>query len=204
MRLGYTKNFVLSRKMLEKERYMHSVANLLFEAKMLKEIPRSGYHFLGAGKESVAEHSFMITFIAYAMAEMEPEADRLKLVTMCLVHDLPEARIGDLNYVQKKYVTPHERRAVEDSTRDIPFGASIAELIREFNEAKTLEARLAKDADQIAFILDLKALSDIGHRPPRKWLPIVLGRIQTETGKQLCEQILQTGWDSWWMENYME
>lgn len=183
---------------------MHHIANLLFEAKMLKEIPRSGYHFLGSGKESVAEHSFMITFIAYALAKMEPEADPLKLVTMCLVHDLPEARIGDLNYVQKKYVTTHERRAVEDSTRDLPFGSSIEELIREFNEGKTREARLAKDADQIAFILDLKALSDIGHRPPRKWLPIVLGRIQTETGKQLCENIMQTAWDAWWMKNYVD
>jgi len=183
---------------------MQNIANLLFEAKMLKEIPRSGYHFLGAGKESVAEHSFMITFIAYAIAEMEPAADRLKLVTMCLVHDLPEARTGDLNYVQKKYVTSHERRAVEDSMRDIPFGSSIAELIREFNEGKTLEARLANDADQIAFILDLKALSDIGHRPPRKWLPIVLARVQTETGKQLCENIMQTAWDNWWMKNYVD
>ena len=42
---------------------MKNIANLLFEAKMLKEIPRSGFHFLGAGKESIAEHSFVTTFI---------------------------------------------------------------------------------------------------------------------------------------------
>ena len=47
---------------------MKKIANLLFEAKILKEIPRSGYHFLGAGKESVAEHSFSTTFIAYVMS----------------------------------------------------------------------------------------------------------------------------------------
>ena len=46
---------------------MKRIANLLFEAKMLKEIPRSGYHFLGSGRETVAEHSFMITFIALNM-----------------------------------------------------------------------------------------------------------------------------------------
>ncbi|MEE4358929.1 MAG: HD domain-containing protein [Desulfococcaceae bacterium] len=183
---------------------MCSIAKFLFEARMLKEIPRSGYHFLGSGRESVAEHSFMITLIAYAMAEIRPETDALKLLRMCLLHDLPEARTGDLNYVQKQYVTAREQKAVEDSTRDIPFGTSVAALIREFNEGKSLESRLAKDADQIAFILDLKALSDIGHRPPRKWLPIVLGRIQTRTGKYLCEQIMETGWDAWWMENYME
>jgi putative hydrolase of HD superfamily len=36
---------------------MKNIANLLFEAKMLKEIPRSGFHFLGSGKESIAEHT---------------------------------------------------------------------------------------------------------------------------------------------------
>lgn len=183
---------------------MENIANLLFEAKMLKEIPRSGYHFLGTGKESVAEHSFMISFIAFTMSQMKPEADAKKLISMCLVHDLPEARTGDLNYVQKQYVTPDENKAVKDTTKNLPFGSSIADLIQEFNEGKTLEARLAKDADQIAFILDLKALSDIGHRPPRKWLPIVLGRIKTKTGKKLCETIIKTGWDEWWLKNYAE
>jgi len=32
---------------------MKNIAKLLFEAHILKEIPRSGYQFLGAGKESV-------------------------------------------------------------------------------------------------------------------------------------------------------
>ncbi len=64
---------------------MRNIANLLFKAKILKEIPRSGYHYLGAGKESVAEHSFSISFIAFVMSQMEPNIDALKLITMCLV-----------------------------------------------------------------------------------------------------------------------
>ena len=40
---------------------MENLADLLFEAKMLKEIPRSGFQFLGAGRESVAEHVYMMT-----------------------------------------------------------------------------------------------------------------------------------------------
>ncbi|PIP38675.1 MAG: metal-dependent phosphohydrolase, partial [Desulfobacterales bacterium CG23_combo_of_CG06-09_8_20_14_all_51_8] len=59
---------------------MKNIAALLFEANILKQIPRSGYHFLGAGKESVAEHSFCATFIAYPMAKMAPEADGLRLI----------------------------------------------------------------------------------------------------------------------------
>ncbi|MCP4694311.1 MAG: HD domain-containing protein, partial [Desulfobacterales bacterium] len=41
---------------------MKQIAKLLYEARMLKEIPRSGYGFLGAGKESVAEHTFITSF----------------------------------------------------------------------------------------------------------------------------------------------
>ncbi|MEZ4550651.1 MAG: HD domain-containing protein [Desulfobacterales bacterium] len=88
---------------------MKNIAALLFEANILKNIPRSGYHFLGASKESVAEHSFCATFIAYVMAMMEPEADSPRSISMCLVRFcLPEARTGDHNYVQKQYVTIDE------------------------------------------------------------------------------------------------
>lgn len=183
---------------------MNHIANLLFEAKMLKEIPRSGYHFLGSGRESVAEHSFMITFIAYVMASMEPAVDRGRLISMCLMHDLPEARTGDMNYVQKKYVTVDEKKAVDDLIRHIPFGSAIRELIDEFNASETREAKLARDADQLSFILELKTLADTGRKGPETWLPIVLDRLQTETGKQIAESIANTSWDEWWKKNYVD
>ena len=183
---------------------MKNIANLLFEAKMLKEIPRSGYHFLGSGRESVAEHSFMISFVAFMMAGMETDVDALKLIRMCLVHDLPESRTGDLNYVQKKYVLADEKKAVEDLIRNIPFGDSIRDLIDEFNDGKTREAALAKDADQLSFILELKTLQDTGRKGPEEWLPIVLGRLKTDTGKKIAESIMDTNWDEWWKKNYVE
>ena len=183
---------------------MRNIANLLFKAKILKEIPRSGYHYLGAGKESVAEHSFSISFIAFVMSQMEPKVDALKLIAMCLVHDLPEAKTGDLNYVQKKYVTADENKAVEDITRDLPFGSSLADLLYEFNSGQSVEAKLARDADQLALILDLKALSDIGYDPPKKWLPYALKRLETKTGQDLAESIMKTEWDAWWLDNYVD
>jgi putative hydrolase of HD superfamily len=183
---------------------MKHIANLLFEAKILKEIPRSGYHFLGSGRESVAEHSFMIGFIAFVMARMEPSVDALKLISMCLVHDLPESRTGDLNYVQKKYVHADEKKAVRDLIKDIPFGDTIRDLIEEFNEGKTMEARLARDADQLSFIIELKTLSDTGRKGPEDWLPIVTGRLTTDTGKRIAESISRTSWDEWWKKNYVE
>jgi len=183
---------------------MKNIVNLLFTAKILKDIPRSGYHFLGAGKESVAEHSFSVSFIAFVMSQMEPDVDALRLIAMALVHDLPEAKTGDLNYVQKKYVTADENKAVKDITRDLPFGTKLADLIEEFNAGRSMESKLAHDADQLALILDLKSLLDIGFEPPKKWLPFALRRLQTETGRTLADSIMRTEWDAWWLENYVD
>ena len=180
----------------------NSIADLLFEAKILKNIPRSGFHFLGAGKESVAEHVFITTFIAYVMSKIVPDIDALRLITMCLVHDLTEARTGDLNYVQKKYVRAEENRALKDATRDIPFADSLSDLLYEFNEGKSAEAKLARDADQLSLVLELKSLIDIGYKPPDKWLPFVLNRLKTKTGKKLSESILKTTEDSWWFKDF--
>jgi putative hydrolase of HD superfamily len=184
--------------------YMKNIANLLFEARMLKEIPRSGFHFLGAGRESIAEHTFSTTFIAYVMAQLHPEIDALKLISMCLVHDLAEARTGDLNTVQKTYVTADEAKALEDTTRLLPFGSSITDLIKEFNENRSIEAQLAHDADQLALILELKHLSDTGYAPPGTWLPHVLKRIKTKIAKKIAHDIMETHRDDWWLNKYVD
>lgn len=178
---------------------MKNIVNLLFEAKMLKDIPRSGYHFLGSGHESVAEHSFSATFIAFVMSKLETKVDALKLISMCLVHDLAESRIGDLNTVQKNYVSADETRALKDTIKNLPFGPSITQLIQEFNEGSTIEARMAYDADQLALVLELKCLSDIGYQPPNDWLPHVLKRLKTDIGKEIAHRIMETKRDEWWI-----
>ena len=178
---------------------MKQIANLLFEAKILKEIPRSGYHFLGVGNESVAEHSFSTAFIGLVMSQMEPEADALKLISMCLIHDLPEARVGDLNAVHKQYVSADEKRAFEDATRGISFGENLQDILGEYEEGLTKEARLAHDADQLALILELKDLIDIGYHPPNGWIENVINRVRTKTGKQIANAVMETKRDSWWL-----
>ena len=83
--------------------------------------PRTGFQFLGSGAESVAEHSFRTAIIGYTLARMDENVDTGKVVQMCLFHDVPEARIGDLNYVNKKYVKADEEKAVDDLARTLPF-----------------------------------------------------------------------------------
>jgi len=183
---------------------MQAIADLLFEARSLRTLPRSGYQFLGAGRESVAEHTYCITFIAWVMARLSPEVDAGRLMTMCLVHDLPEARTGDLNYVQKQYVCADETAAIGDMTANVPFGEELRELIAEFRRAQTIEAQLAHDADQLAFILELKDLSDLGYIPPGTWIPIVRRRLKTRVGRDLAQAILATERDHWWRQKFID
>lgn len=186
---------------------MKRIANLLFEARKLKHISRSGYQFLEIGRESVAEHCFLTAFIGYTMAQtcsdIDPDSgpgpDRDKLVRMCLFHDLAEARIGDLNYVQKQYVAADERGALEDALHGISFSSEIMNLFEEFRLGETIEARLAKDADQLALLLDLKAMEDLGCRKSTKWIENIYGRLKTNRGKTLFHEIMETHSDSWWL-----
>ena len=101
---------------------MKNLANFFFEVGMLKRTPRTGFQFLGSGAESVAEHSFRTAIIGYTLARLDGEADVGRVVQLCLFHDVPEARIGDLNYVNKKYVHANEEEAVDDLARTLPFG----------------------------------------------------------------------------------
>ncbi len=177
---------------------MKHIANLLFEAKLLKELPRSGYHFLGTGKESVAEHCFSTCFIAYVMSRMEPEMDALKLISMSLIHDLAEARTGDLNAVNKRYVKAEDDEAFADAVKNLPFAENMKALIGEFKRGRSTEARLARDADQLALLLELKDLTDVGYKPPETWIPDVVSRLKTKIGKNLAHAILETPRDAWW------
>jgi len=179
---------------------MKRMVQFLFEANILKSVQRTGFQFLGAGQESVAEHSFMITIIAYAMSKLDPDVDPLKIMSMTLFHDMPEARMGELNYVHRRYTTAHESRALNDLAKELPFGEEIVALVNEFNACETREAQLAKDADQLSLMLELKALHDQGKRGPEKWLKAAQTRLITDIGKQLGETIMSTEWDDWWFQ----
>jgi putative hydrolase of HD superfamily len=177
---------------------MKRIANFLFEMGMLKKTPRTGFQFLGSGDESVAEHVFQTIFIGYTLCKLEKEADELKVLKMCLVHDLPEARTGDMNYVNKKYVTVDEKKAVKELTDTLFFGEDIKNTIEEFNAKSTLEAKLARDADQLALILQLKEHGDLGNKYSQEWISFVLKRLCTDTAKKVAQSILETDFAEWW------
>ncbi|WP_028324267.1 HD domain-containing protein [Desulfatirhabdium butyrativorans] len=177
---------------------MRSIADFLFEARFLKEIPRSGFAFLGAGKESVAEHVYLTTVIAYVLSMREPHIDLRRLLLLCLFHDLPEARLGDLNSVQKPYHHPDTAACIEGVSEGLPFAEALRDFLVSFEGGLGKEAILARDADQLSLIVELKWLNDHGASEASKWIDGVMARLKTGAAKELAQQILDTQSDAWW------
>jgi putative hydrolase of HD superfamily len=176
----------------------------LFEVGMLKRTPRSGWQFLDGGTESVAEHVFRTTMIAFALARLDGAVDTNRVLQLALVHDLPEARTGDLNYVNQKYLTADEARAAKDMTHGLPFGDELDTLMAEYRDESSPEAILAHDADQLELLLELKEKLDGGCQAAEDWTLFVLRRLRTESAKALADTILRGDSTSWWFDKQSE
>ncbi len=177
-----------------------NIVNFFFEAGMLNKTPRSGFQFLGTGKQSVSEHSFRVAIIGFSLAKLEEGVDEFKVLKMCLFHDLPETRTGDLNYVNKHYVEAKEKEAIEDLTSTLPFGDEIEELLLELKTNNTKEAQLVHDADQLELILELKEQLDLGNKYASRWIHFAKERLKTDIGRKIADQITKTDSSSWWFD----
>lgn len=179
---------------------MKEIVNFFFELGMLKKTPRSGFQFLGSGHESVAEHVFRVALIGFTLARLEGTVDVCRVVRMCLFHDLPESRTGDLNYVNRQYVQVREDQVVRDLAKPLPFGGEIEGLLAEFRQSTSRESQLAQDADQLDLILELKEHLDLGNRYAAQWIHFARQRLKTDLGRLLASEITETDSTAWWFE----
>ena len=127
----------------------------LHTAERLKDATRHCYTS-GGRHESVAEHSWRISLMAYWISDEFPEADMNKVLRMCLIHDLGEAFTGDIPTFLK--TSSDEKREDEllaewVSTLPEPFRGEMASLYKEMSERKTLEARIFKALDSLEALI---------------------------------------------------
>lgn len=173
------------------------LADFLNECGMLRKTPRTGYQFLGSGSENVAEHSFRTAVIGHILA-LRAGADVARTTYMCLFHDLHEARTGDFNYVNRIYNNSDRTTALKHATGGTGLEEEILGYWEELEETTSLEARLAQDADQLDFILNLKEEADLGNKYAQEWLDIAVQRVRTEWGIELAQTIAKTDHKDWW------
>ena len=184
--------------MVEMTANFERLAQFFHEFGQLRHLPRSGYAFLGSGRESVADHSARTAVIAWALARMTG-ADSGRAVLMALFHDLGEARTGDQNYVNRRYVTAREREAVADAVAGTGLEGEIMALWDEHETGATPEGRLARDADQLDLLLNLKRELDCGNPQAAAWMDQVETRLRTDEGRCLAAAIRTGGHADWWL-----
>lgn len=178
---------------------MTKQANFCHEVGMLARIPRSGFAFLGTGRQTVAEHVFRAMNIAWLLNKMMGEPVEIaELLQVVMFHDLPEARTGDLNYENQKYAQVDEEKLFREMDNELPYGAEIVAFAREYEERQTLAARIAYDADQLEFLVTVKEELDRGNPLASDWIPPAEARLKSDAAKQLAREILETRSDEWW------
>ena len=139
--------------------HLDRLLRFFHEAGELKNLIRSGWtRYEISRPESVADHSYRMVLMAMALGT-RAGLDTLRLIMLCVVHDLPEALAGD--------ITPHdgvtdeekhkrEEEALRDLVKDIPDGDAYIKLWMEYEAQETPEARMAHQIDKLEMAIQAR------------------------------------------------
>ena len=147
-----------------------AMLDALTVAVRLKDTTRHCYTEKGR-HESVAEHCWMMTLMAFFMRDEFPEADMDKGMRMCVIHDLGEAFTGDIPSFEK---TPEQERDEEALLRQWvesppqPQRRGMTRLYDEMERRETLEAKIYKAIDGLEAVIQHNR-SDLSTWIPREY-----------------------------------
>jgi len=141
---------------------------LIYEIGCLRFVDRAWKQFFGPNLQNVSEHSFRVVFVALMIARMEKrKVDESKIMKMALIHDLAESRTGDLHYLSKRYCKREEKGAAKDIFAKTVFEKDFVDLFEEYEERKSLEAKIVKDADNLDIDIEIRENTTRGVKIPR-------------------------------------
>ena len=134
---------------------VNSLLQVMHVTEKLKDTTRHCYTSQGR-HESVAEHSWRITLLAFFIRDEFPEADMDKVLRMCLIHDLGEVFTGDIPTFNKtKEDAAKEDALLERWVRTLPepYASEMTELYDEMNALETTEAKIFKALDNMEAVI---------------------------------------------------
>ena len=173
----------------------------LYEVGGLRRVPRAWQQVLTNRVANISEHIFRMTFIAWTLA-VEEKADVDKVIKMVLAHDVAESRATDIAFMHRSYVSRNEDLAMEHIFANTTIGYEVTELMKEYEERKTLEAKIVKDADNLDVDLELREHSRLGdpvaENMRTKHRPTVRDKkLYTKSAKKMWDAIQKSNPDSW-------
>ncbi|MBE6861450.1 MAG: HD domain-containing protein [Ruminococcus sp.] len=143
------------------------ILDALNVAERLKDATRHCYTKNGR-HESVAEHSWMMTLMAFFIKDEFPEADMDKVIKMCIIHDLGEAFTGDIPTFDKTEANEkNEEMLLNAWVNTLPenYKAEMAALFDEMSKRETIEAKIYKAIDSLEALIQHN-ISDLS-----TWIP---------------------------------
>ena len=128
---------------------------ILHVAERLKDTPR---HCTTSGRriESVAEHSWRLSLMAFLLRHEFPDTDIDRVVAMCLVHDLGECFTGDIPAFRKtEKDREYEKELLQQWVETLPpeLSQDFASLYAEMEAMETKEAKLCKALDKLEAVI---------------------------------------------------
>lgn len=171
------------------------LTNLVYEAATVKRMLRTGWQILGDNEENVGEHTFMTCVIAYFLAR-QLGANMEQVLVMSIFHDFHEARTGELDKLAKLYTSRDEGKANKHIFEGIDD--ELLTLLETFEEKQTPEARIAYEANVIAFSVEVKLLMEKGNIHAKEWMEANNSRLRLEQSIALAKDLAETDSQNWW------
>ena len=147
-----------------------TLLNALNIAERLKDTTRHCYTKNGR-HESVAEHSWMMTLMAFFMKDEFPEVDMDKVIKMCIIHDLGEVFTGDIPTFNK---TEGDEQTEEEllyrwvHTLPENYATEMISLFDEMAKRETIEAKVYKAIDSLEALIQHN-ISDLSTWKPKEY-----------------------------------
>lgn len=179
------------------------LAHLIHEAGVLKLLPRTGWAYCGVSSpESIAEHSFRTAVIAGLIAKAEG-ADPARATYLAVWHDTQETRVLDIPHLGRKYLeAASNERVTADQVAGLPqeVAVDVSELVHEYEEAASLEAQCARDADKLECLFQAIEYRDAGARNVEGWIETSRAKLRTRSAKQVADTALSLPSSQEWHE----
>ena len=136
---------------------LEQLISFLQETERLKDTMRRSFTSQGRN-ESTAEHTWRLSLMVLLFEKELQDIDILRLIKICLVHDLGEVLSGDVPAVEQQADDGrHARERADLITLCAPLPADIRheilDLWEEYEASETTEAVLAKGLDKLETVL---------------------------------------------------
>ena len=119
---------------------------------------------------------------------------------MCLLHDLHEVRMSDLNKMNMLYLKRDERKAFKETAKGSMDEKGMCALFEELDKGKSKEAILVRDADALEMMLEAKFLLDTGNAYEKDWIKSAWLKLRSKSAKKLARAIEKEDSMHWMMK----